>query len=413
MAGQFPTLESNFIGERFGPALARFLAEQLERAGAHPEEIFRQTGWFKNLANEWSYEVAPMASRLKPEHARNIGTSELLVKKPSTAPDRQPELLRYDPGNPYEVKHANTPSQNMTHDPGDPFMARWADQKELPNVGETFDNPDLYGYVPELRDTTALLTRPMPFTGSGGGPWDNFSGGYGSGPGPGGGLEHVISASGEHSAQIARQGVTPLENAFTHETQHNINALQGSPAGATPVDADPAVGLQTLSQADREAQDIFSLINRWKKGQWDAGSPDFSGDLTNQWREKNPTLWGLYERYNDLIRKAGDFSGRGMPQDAIGKQINYESSVGETEARNAEHRATKMLGGIPMTDSPQEAALRERLTGVSGQGQRAADVHPFKTMDYPPDLQHLRFTIDDPYDAKVRPAPYLYNWMYQ
>lgn len=383
-AAPFANLEANFIGERFGPQLAKFLAQQLEKSGVHPEKIFKQTGWFKNLADEWSYEVAPKGARLRPEVQQNIGPSEYLVKKPSTEPNRQPSIERFDPNYPAEPLHSNSKSARLTHEPGDPYEMRWAAQNEIPNTGEVLEDSDLFGYIPELQNTTMMARQPSPFQGSNLGPWEDFHGGYGYDPG----LGHAIGITGSGRGVDARMGITPIETAATHELQHNINAMQGSQAGANPDIVDPQIGYDVLKQATRSSNAI---------------RPD---------RNSNPILAGLYDRYDALRRKTNDYMQRGVGMPDIGKQIGYEAGVGETEARNAEFR-TQMLGGIPMTDSPEEAALRRRLTGQPDAGDRPADVHPFRTMDYPPDLQYLRTDLTEPIDAKTRPAPFLYNWMYR
>lgn len=398
MAYGAPTLGSSFIGEEIGPQLAKMLAHKLDEAGVHPEQIFKQTGWFKDLDNLWKYEVGDIGTGLKPEAATKL--SRLGSSRPLTQPEMNyPDPRRFEgtieadqPG-----RSSSDPRPPMTMDVGDPYAPKPYGISDLPALGDVYDHPELFGYIPELMKAKTQVETTPKFSGLG----TSFEGGWGPPTGKPGVAEHgVVYGKGSNSTPNGT-GLSELETVLLHEIGgHGASYYSGGPIGGSPRSMDAAVGQNIVDQSRRMQQSIFDDLKRWKEEQWASGSREPSGNLTAQWYSENPMLAALYDRYGRIQRENAQMQAAGRTEDQANQFTAYEGSVGETAARNVETRA-HMLGGIPMKGDPM----------LSGK-QRPADVHPFRTMDYPPDLQYLQWDQNDP-AGKITPAPSLYNWLFR
>ncbi len=319
----YPTLATMFgpqtiggLGAKTANIDANAIATMLEVAGARPETIFKQTGWYRDVDNQWKFEISDRGAELN-ENAFRV--------RPDVIHDNK---LAY---------HLKTPG---------------VDESAPKTLGEAIHHPELFQAYPEI---AKLPIKDLP----------NYK--------FGGGLKGNMQGAGTPSEHMGLSPDLPNEVLSTtlHESQHWIQNREGFARGGSQDEFIPARKWAERLDDLKNRDALEGELNR-------VGIPPraiqvafhaaINGDeLLPGWQN---SLNKLEQQHPDLFAAAHqvyskDLAWENLQRDAFNQ---YLSLAGESEARNVQLRHT--FPDIESTIPTNTAPVRGRDQIIKMQGEK-------------------------------------------
>lgn len=327
------------------------LAKTMEAAGEHPENIYRETGFFKGQEDKWRYEIPSEGMKLKPE-VFNVTDNQVSKYNPETR----------------EIEKINVPKYQL-----DAKYGIGSAQKPL-LLKDVIDHPELFENYPHLEN---IKMGRVPI-------FSNSSGSYGK-----------MRGTGEPAMLLGNLTEDEMKKTILHETQHAIQEHEGFTYGGSPEDF--------LSNRWKDLNQTFEQrkqnLRDWAIGQGKYKDLAEKGEYTPPFKTHSDFLDAqiALERYNEVEAKGGpdklgkysrqtydektlplveDLKKRGFFDDMSkivqGRRIqqdvdslayeHYNRIAGEVEARNVEKRM-----GMPWQERLAKSPLSTADTPVSEQ----------------------------------------------
>jgi hypothetical protein len=409
-----PVERAGFITElsHMAPMLAKRLAENLEKSRLDPRQIYKQTGWFRDVDGKWIYKVGDQAMRLtdtpigRSPSLTGPAAAPLYPSRPALTGDeslfsaggtaqavrnqgvRPNPLLRLRENQPHpdQLDFADIPRAATAGfvPGGDP---RFAMQFRPPTAGELFHHPMMFEATPELANVPmAGYQHATVHKGTG-----SYSGRDIGGPR----INDVNAREG---------GLEDPESALSvalHELGHGEQDIYGRPyGGSTKEGGMGEFGKDVMKLArKREGEQQNDWMVQKQAG---AAKEDILGDVPpgigNQYRN--------YGRWSDLGNLTGyGPEGKTSYASSSPEYLGYMAQHGEAMARLAQRMAA--MPTMKMTGDPGVYTTRAgELLPAPGfvKGPVEGDVHPFEALDIPPDLLYSR-----PQSAKKRGSRPVYE----
>jgi hypothetical protein len=437
---------------KYGPALLKHLAEQLFGEGVSPRKIFKQTGWSKDVDGEWHYEYGDAGMKVRednpnldiqtePQDKNQAGTRAQVFQTPKTpmkggrdevwtqgknlqarfegdtvgemvpsptgsqtitdpltlnpagaAPGNYPMLKMRQQVDPAQMDFSDTFNSNLPENEWEDGFNRPKrdprpfNQSRNPTFGELFEHPWQQSYQPDL---SAQQVEANYTFGK-----NEYGGSYGN-----------FRPGGKARIYGSLGGITTphsMEQVAAHETiGHGGQDIEGRPWGGSPEELNQAdhgqevvdlAGRRMDELRTRQKEDIAHLISLGL-------DPAAAKEL---FRGSNPNLPDLFHQYRDYsdrkVFEPYDPTGYRGKRDLVHpeKMVGYMAEAGEANARNIETRASELSDRVPMTgEKPWEQFSGGPGSDAFDQRPLRADVHPFDTMDIPPDLTSVRYYTGD------------------
>jgi hypothetical protein len=307
------------------PKLRR--AIKLEQSGVSPEMIRQATGWGRDVANNWNYEISDKPAKYTPERA---------FKRAVEEPGGQLEMFKLDPKTRANRLKAAREAGTMT------------------TLGEIYQHPELYAAHPEL------ATRPVRMMGKG--ETDEGAIGYSDAVTGEIGLGSMFGTArgtykGQSGTRYSGKGVV------AHEVQHEVQKLEKFPPGATPnlykvIERDAKDARQALATRDSirnvgKDKALQYVVERVKDGRIS--------------REDARRIWQVAsdQTYDDAaLRQRMEFAAESKAKAPEGPNFAYTRTAGEVQARNVgQHRlemSQEELNATP-PEATQDVPNRDQL----------------------------------------------------
>lgn len=284
-------------------------AQTMAKEGASPTEILQATGWEKDAAGAWQFELSDHRSQFRER------------PKPQEQP-QQGELFN-DAITDYRAKV------------GRPRGV----EKGPSTVGEAFDHPELYKAYPQLADMEYRNLPEIDFMrGSLGGytpPQKSPISELSVPPSLELGTPSQFAHAKNQGFDVDRRG------AILHELQHAVDDIEGfTPGSSTQSIPVRRVAEDRINQAQATAQDLFNQIANRQKAynaeQRAAGSKLSDRQLAEQYFKENPREYAFIQR---VLKPDGTGWPAQNPQMRADASFDaYKRVAGETKARNVETR---------------------------------------------------------------------------
>lgn len=369
------------------PMLAKRLADSLEAAGLDPRDIFKQTGWLRDTDGTWVY---------------NQGAGELKLRDPSETPRLTPASY----SKPAEVEQA--PRRFLTDD--DPagiqgiasgnrwpsYRTRGGSIKEVidpldrtafrpPKADELFDAPFMFEGTPNLRNIDVNMQYEPDAYRYGGGFIPQRYMDPGQGP--------MVDITAPKPGSAAPEGHDVLSVARHEIGGHGIQDYYARPMGGNwQMPEMDILGMEVAKRAREGEQRLHDtttdIMNRRMETMgFDEATRDLRRVAFSDWRPQ-------YGPFTDINNYSGYASGvKPAYSESSWPFLGYKGLHGEAMARNEQTRGA-LPQGLPMTGErggyrTQGGGWKD-VEGYNQPGPREGDLHPFETLDMPPDLLFMR-----------------------
>ena len=284
-------------------------------------------------------------------------------------------------------------------------------QQRKPTFSELFSHPQAEAYVPELGGI------PMDANYSFGGDYD-YGGNYGN------------FKKGDDARAFGQQGgigtMNSMEQVAAHEViGHGQQDKQYRPWGGNYKESDQTAHGQSVMDL---AKQRTGQLGQWQADELNRLQSEGHADPFEEFERLYPNFYDWREKYRDWTsgRIFGNERFSPLMRNELAKPnyVGYMAEGGEASARNIEERARKLSSRIPMTGEEQWQQFPGNdpaaTTAAIEQDQRPlqADVHPFATMDIPPDLQRQRYLTgpqgsnDRKLAGGLRAHPDKFDWIF-
>lgn len=398
------------------PLLAKRLAETLEKAGKDPREVYKATGWLRDTDGNWVYSTGDQSFNYDTEIGRRIShdpSDTLLKTEPAhprmTQPD--PKLAKQPAGNARymtrggERKEGGGPVgpeprlawRTQTPDPeqldfaeltrksligeANPFMEAAQENRRLPppmvstpTAGELFNAPFMFEASPDLKKLKTVAHFDPQFSGE-------YSPTF-----------KKVVGQGSENPDDPRN----LRQVLAHEVLgHGQQDIYGLPRGGMSSEGGMVtIGNEIMQRAREGKQRVSQLL-------MDRVDELMAQGMTREEASRhvmaNYFSVPTYDPWMDLNTGTGYAPGVKPPyRHSSEGMVGYEGQHGEAFARNIENRMKNLTSDIPMTVEP---GMEGEYLTTSGKHERdprftgkphEGDVHPFETLDIPPDLLFAR-----------------------
>jgi hypothetical protein len=285
------------------------------------------------------------------------------------------------------------PSGSQNHD----FWEQWGQpafdpkkqrhsESSNPTASDLFEHPTMFENTPALGTSRTVANYTF------GGPQD-YSGSF-----------IDMGNSGIIHAQGSLGGVTTpqsMESVFLHEQGHNAQKVYGLPRGGNPdeggmfdrgTEARDAARQRLAELESKYTNDTNQLVAMGIQ-------PDAAAKMVERLYPNVPQWQQKYATIAEGLPLRGVQPGTTMPLEYTG----YRAEGGEAQSKNLQHRAANLSNRIPMTgETRMSEDFAKPLEG---------DVHPFDTMEIPPDLTRLRYRDPSGGEREVKPRLGEYDWL--
>ncbi len=294
------------------------IAEELMARGVSRDEIWKETGWFKDVDDQWKFEI------------EDSGFSTLINQKKSQIKELENnlfEVLKREGMDSDEFKEARAITQKMVEEINAPLI-----NDRLTSLDKLIDGGEVFDAYPEIGKTNSA-----------------FDLGGKSGEGSYNAYNNTLRASGDPES---------IRSTALHETQHIIQENEGFARGGSPARLE-GEKIELASEIDWRNKQIAELTKQAKDTPkykaiesrlieaLESGDEARISDLIsdqNKYLNDFPHLSRHKEKVWELADKKDKI---GDPYEA------YQRLAGEAEARNVQAR---------MNFTPEERAARAPWT---------------------------------------------------
>jgi hypothetical protein len=256
-------------------------AEELAAKGAHPDQIFKETGWFKGADDKWRFEIPDVGSKYAapPKEPGRFDIAQQYLDE--THPGALLGNPQYRAETEAALQHADT---TLAQTPGAP----------LPQI---LQHQSLYEAYPQLRDIETVKQRML----------GQYKGSYQPGYITYGGGENILKADDPRSTLL-------------HEVQHAIQDIEGFAKGGNTFGLKPGTPAWDIYQERRAA--MAKPLDR----ETYAKVAGYEGPVP----EKD------WKAYLKTVKNPPAYIDRAAQQ--YGVENAYRRMAGEVEARNVQAR---------------------------------------------------------------------------
>lgn len=323
LAGQFAGLPLTLggVGAKTANMDANAIATLMEVAGARPETIFKQTGWYRDVDNQWKFEISDKGASLN-EDAFNLQTHPLHKDQ------LQYELSKKQPTTPEGLPRPKT-------------------------LGDVLHHPELFKAYPEAVNVPVDSLPDYKF---------------------GGGLKGSMRNDGSVMG-LAPDLPNEVLSTTLHETQHWIQNKEGFARGGAPDEFIPA---ERWAQRVQDHDDRRTLENQLDVLEgFDINPYHVEEAFKTAIRRDDisPALQGVLNKLEqsspELFAQAHKVYSKELAWDNLQRDAfnQYLTLAGESESRNVELRH-KYPDITESTIPTQTAPVRGKDQIIKMQGER-------------------------------------------
>jgi hypothetical protein len=271
-------------------------AIKLEKSGVTPEMVRQATGWGRDVAGNWNYEISDAPAKFNPQAA---------FRGEAREPGGQKEMFKLDP----KTERARIKALRKAG--------------LTTKLGTVYEHPELYAAHPELAD------KPVRFMSEAESALDPEALGY-SDP-----LSGEIGLTHKFGSPLTKGGQG--KGVVAHEVQHVVQDLEKFPVGSGPgtfkiFDQDAGIAQNALIYRDS--------VGKWGPERVKAGLDAMVAQGRMEPAKRDAVIRIANDaRYNNAaLQQRIDFAGEVKTKAPLGPDEAYHRTAGEVQARNVQTR---------------------------------------------------------------------------